>query len=88
MESSIEETAMNDVTMETLYPRQQRYTFIGLPLMAYKPYIWNICPLGQHQYLVVLAVMETLLPWQLRNTFIILAFEGVWTSCLADILAF
>ena len=29
---------------------------------------------GEQQYLVVLAVLETLLPWQLRITFIILAF--------------
>ena len=31
--------------------------------------------LGQ-QYLVVLAVLESWLPWKLRTTFIILAFEG------------
>ena len=57
--------------METLYPWQQRYTFIDLLLIAYKPYIWNIYPLGKQQYLVVIAVLEALLPWQLRITFII-----------------
>ena len=57
--------------------RQQRYTVIGLLLMAYKFYIWNICLLGQQQYLVVLAVIKTLLPKQLRNTLKIQAFGGV-----------
>ena len=62
--------------METWYPWKQRYTFIGLLLIAYKLYVWNICPLGQQQYLVVLAVLETLLPWQMRTTFIIVVSEG------------
>ena len=78
MELSAKATAINDVTCNygnLVYMAAE--IFIGLLFMAYKPYIWDICPLGQHQYLVVLAVVETLLPWQLRNTFIILAFEGV-----------
>ena len=78
MALSTEATEINDVTCNY-------GNFVSMATEIYlhwfavdgiQPYIWNICPLRKQQYLVILAVLETLLPCQLRITFIILAFKG------------
>ena len=79
MELSTEATAINNVAWN--YGNLvSTATEICLHKFAFNSiqtlYLEHMFP-GEHQYLVVLAVMETLLSWQLRNTFIILAFEGV-----------
>ena len=77
MELSIEATEINDVTCN----------YGNLVSMATEIYLHRFAvdsiqtlylehsALGKQQYLVVLAFFETLLPWQLRTTFIILTFE-------------
>ena len=76
-----ETTTINDVTCNygNLVSMTTKIYLHSFAVDGIRPYIWNICPLRQHQYLVVLAVMEMMLPWQLRNTFIIEALKGVRT---------
>ena len=78
MELSTEATEINDVTCNygNLVSMATEIYLHWFAVDSIQTLYLEHMSFWEQQYLIVLAVLQTLLPWQLRITFIILVFEG------------